>query len=106
SSMDGNPIAEAQSLFLTTTSRSGLTGMVWNENRTSLKEFGAKPAILETVTGTVTLSALKAFERAEVSYLDGSGKVMETKEFESGTELSIPVGEVPAVWYLVKFDRN
>jgi hypothetical protein len=105
SSMEDRPIASAGRLILAITARSGLTGMKWNDERTSLVDFGSKPAMLEVVKGSVILTDLDAFKLAELSYLDGNGQVIGKKIYTKDNRIEVPLGERPAPWLLIRFER-
>jgi len=105
SSMDGHPITSANKLLLTATARSGATGMLWNDARTSLESFGSRPPTMEVLQGKIILSALEPFSRAEIQYLSGTGTVIGKTELTRGNRIEIPLGGIPTPWYVIQITR-
>jgi hypothetical protein len=114
-SLDGQPISKAQRLLLVTTARSANTGMMWNENRTSLSDWGAAPTVIEPVKGKVVLRNLEPLQRLEIIPLDGAGKAMGRPATVPGAngDMVLQIGssatstaDRPAtVWYLIRIER-
>jgi hypothetical protein len=105
-SLDGQPISCSERLLLATTARSANTGMIWNENRTSLSNWGSEPSVIEPVKGKILLQNIEPLHRIEVIPLDGAGK-------ELGDSISVEtinvgytlhIGE-PTTWYLIRIAR-
>jgi cold shock CspA family protein len=107
SSMDSKPLAGSASMLLTTGARVGATGMQWNEKRTTTTEPGGAPVVMEAVTGTVTLSNLKASSAVEAQALDGAGKP-EGKPIaadRAGGGWRFRIGQTTTPWYQVRVTR-
>lgn len=106
-SLDRESIARSQSLLLVTTARSANKGMTWNEDRTSLSNWGSEPTVIEPVKGNITLRNLRHAERLEAVPLNGAGKTMGEsiilRKVKEG--FVIPVGEPATTWYLVRIQR-
>jgi hypothetical protein len=106
-SLNAEPIAGSQTLLLVATSRSANTGMVWNEDRTSLSNWGSAPTVIEPVKGSVTLRNIKLAEHVEALALNGAGKrigeSIRVRVVDDGFE--IPIGEPATPWYLVRIRR-
>lgn len=104
SSMDGNPIERSGRMLLTTTSTSILIGARWNEERTSLEQWGELPFRIAAVTGVVRLKKLEVDGQLRITPLDGAG-IPAGEAFsvaqEEGT-YSISIGAAPTMWYLVE----
>jgi hypothetical protein len=106
-SLDGKAIAQASELLLVTTARAANTNMQWNDNRTSLEDWGSAPTMIEPVRGTVTLQNLKPFTRIEVIPLDGAAQPLlpsiPTETANDGCRTAI--GKLATPWYLVRVRR-
>jgi len=106
-SLDGKAIAQASELLLVTTARAANTDMQWNDNRTSLEDWGAAPTVIEPVRGTVTLQNLETFVRIEVIPLDGAAQpllpAIPTETTSEGCRTAI--GKLATPWYLVRVRR-
>jgi len=105
--LDGRPISEAAELLLVATARSANTGMKWNDERTTLLDWGSAPMVIEPVVGTVVLRDLRPFEGVKVTALNGAGKALDkavqVKTVEDGCRIS--VGKPATPWYLIRIDR-
>jgi len=106
-SLSEEPITRSQSLLLVTTARSANKGMTWNEDRTSLSDWGSDPTVIEPVKGSVTLRNIIRAELVEAVPLNGAGKRMgesiQGRIITDGFE--IPIGEPATTWYLVRIRR-
>jgi hypothetical protein len=100
--LDDRPIAGSKKLLLTATGRVANSGMRWNEQRTSLVEFGKPPACIETVRGTIVLRRLAASD-VRVQPLDGAGRPLGQSVAATKTPdgWSIALGGCTTTWYLV-----
>ncbi len=107
SAVDGLCIAEATQLLLATTARSANTGMKWNEDRTSLLDWGSGPMVIEPVQGTVTLRNLKPFASIEVIPLNSGARPLAEPIAPDiqGVTCRIPIGEPATPWYLIRIKR-
>jgi hypothetical protein len=106
-SLDGQPISRSQRLLLVTTARSVNTGMTWNENRTSLSNWGSAPTVIEPVKGKVILRNLEPAKAIVVIPLNGAGEASSntssSQNIKAGLEVSI--GEPATTWYLARIER-
>jgi hypothetical protein len=106
-SLNTEPISSSQSLLLVATARSANKGMTWNEDRTSLSNWGSAPTVIEPVKGSVTLRNIMSAEHVEAVPLNGAGKRMgesiQARVVTDGFE--IPIGEPMTPWYLVRIQR-
>jgi hypothetical protein len=107
SSLDDRPISDAARLLLTATARVANSGMQWNVKRTSLENWGAPPACIEPVTGTVTLQNLAGATGLAVQPLDAAGHPLgvplEAKKSTKGW--TVPLGQPATTWYEVRVNR-
>jgi hypothetical protein len=107
SSLDAKPISASAKLLLTTTARAANTGMMWNEKRTSLENWGSAPTTIEAVSGKVLLRNLDAARQVTAQPLNGAGeplgKIRTTSKTEEGWSLS--VGELATTWYIISVAR-
>jgi hypothetical protein len=103
-SLDDRPIARADRLLLVTTARSANTGMKWNDDRTSLTDWGTGPTIIEPVRGHVTLKGLASARRVELTPLDSGAKALGAPLPAEKTNdgYRITLGEPPTPWYLIE----
>ncbi|OHB76194.1 MAG: hypothetical protein A2Z25_22660 [Planctomycetes bacterium RBG_16_55_9] len=106
-SLDAQPISRSERLLLVATARSANTGMIWNEKRTSLSEWGSAPMVIEPVKGTISLRNLESIEHIEAIPLDGSGKAIGSSISVRTVDgdATIEIGQPATVWYLVKIRR-
>ena len=105
-SLDGEPIRSAVRLLLVATGRSGYTGMKWNSERTRLVERGERPAIIEVISGEVSLENLGEARRLIVSPLDGKGNPFASFEVPvSFGSASFNIGNEVTVWYQLEVIR-
>jgi hypothetical protein len=106
-SLDSAPIARASKLLLTVGSRVENTGMVWNQRRANLSEYGGSPTLIELVTGHITLKGLDGAKSVSVQPLDGSGQPMgeliQADKKAGGWEIAL--GKVLTTWYEVTVGR-
>lgn len=105
-SLDGNPIVSSGHLLLTLSARSILSGARWNQERTSLTEWGEIPYEIDQVTGKVSLTHLKSREQVTVYPLDGTGNLSGNPipaVKKNGSWVFEP-GSIPAVAYLVELE--
>jgi len=106
-SLDGKPISVSQSILVVTTARSANNGMTWNENRTSLSNWGSAPTVIEPVKGNVTLRNLKPAKRVEAVALNGAGSAMPEPVVVRNVaeDFVVPLGQPVTTWYLVRIQR-
>jgi hypothetical protein len=81
--------------------------MVWNEDRTSLSEWGAAPILIEPVKGKIILRNLRPAQRVEVIPLSGAGEALGNSYSAENiqAELTVSIGEPATPWYLVRIER-
>ena len=73
-SMDGKPIAESDRLLIVAAARCANTGMVWNEERTSISDrWGGPPILIEPVEGEICLRRAADAPPFRFHALDGNG---------------------------------
>jgi len=107
-SLDDKPIAQADRLLLVATARAANTGMKWNEQRTSLTDWGTEPSVIEPVKGLVILKGLDAAKRVEMTPLNSGakplGKAIPAEKTADGHRLAL--GEPTTPWYLIRIVRD
>ncbi len=104
--LDGQALSCSQRLLLVTTARSANNGMTWNENRTSLSNWGSVPTVIEPVRGKVILRDLEPTQQIETIPLDGAGKALGyTVSAHVKGDFIFPIGEQATTWYLVRIQR-
>jgi hypothetical protein len=106
-SLDAKPISGASRILLTLGSRVENEGMVWNERRSNLSEWGGSPTLIELVVGRITLRNLDRAKAVSAQALDGSGLAMgeaiAAEKTVRGWEL--PLGKAVTTWYEVRVTR-
>jgi hypothetical protein len=105
--LDGRTIPRSKKLLLVATARSANAGMIWNENRTSLSNWGIAPTVIEPVRGKVILRNLEPLQQIEIIPLDGAGKAQEYTVSVHNTkkDFIFSIGEQATTWYLVRIQR-
>lgn len=105
-SLDNQPIASSAKLLLVTTARAGLSGMEWNDARTSLTARGGKPTIIEVITGEITIKGLNKAKDVSIEPLDGGGNPLNSieKPVKRGN-VTIDLGDDFTVWYYIDVKR-
>jgi hypothetical protein len=105
--LDAEPVARSESMLLVATARSANQGMTWNENRTSLNDWGSAPTVIEPVKGSVTLRNIGQAKHIEAVPLNGAGERMgrsiRAQILDDG--FVIPIGKLATTWYLVRIQR-
>jgi hypothetical protein len=106
-STNQNPIAETHELLLTATSKFELTHMKYNQEHTELLNWGEKPSLIEPVTGTIFLDGLEGVIQANVSAINGEGKVMDIQYLKPDQKgiITIHVGKLITPVYLIEIIR-
>ena len=106
-SLDAEPITHSQKLLLVATARSANTGMIWNENRTSLSDWGTAPTVIEPVKGDLILRDIEPAENVEVIPLDGAGRRMaqSIRAREHSDGFVIAIGQPATTWYIIRIKR-
>ncbi len=106
-SPDDQPISRSERLLLAATARSANSGMVWNDKRTTLTDWGSAPTVIEPVKGEIVLRNLKPYRRMEMIPLDGGAKPSgQSISRRAGRgDVTLPIGEQATTWYMIKVDR-
>jgi len=105
-SRDGQPITVSEKLLLGVFTRVENTGMVWNEDETSLDDrWGTAPALVEPIRFTVTL-ALSGTSDVEVWALDETGALHHRLAHQSPApgrvRFLVDTGADTTLWYAVR----
>ena len=107
-SLDGQPISMTERMLLTVGARVANTGMVWNDARTTLAQWGEGPSLIEVVTGTVVIRNLSPARNVRTTALDGAGRAL--GEPAAGRRVqdgwAIPIGGVATTWYEIEVTRR
>jgi hypothetical protein len=106
-SLDGQSISRSKRLLLATTARSANSGMIWNENRTTLSDWGSEPTVIEPVRGKIFLRNLEPARQVGLTPLDGAGKPMSHSIIAQKREgdFELVVGDHVTTWYLIRIRR-
>lgn len=98
-STDGKPISRSENLLIVAAARCANTGMVWNEERTSIGDrWGGPPILIEPVEGEISLHRQEGSPTLTFLPLDGSGRPKGEMQ-TSSLRLSREYG---TVWYVAK----
>jgi hypothetical protein len=81
--------------------------MTWNENKTSLTDWGSAPTVIEPVRGNVTFRSIEPVENVEAIPLDGAGRRIgqSIRARMNNDGFIIPIGEPATTWYLLRIKR-
>jgi hypothetical protein len=108
-SLDGKPLARADRILLSATSRAANTGEKWNDAHTGLGRggWGQSPTLIEPVKGTVTLRGVDGGKSVSAVALDGAGKAIGAPIAGTKTKegWAIAIGEPVTTWYVVSVKR-
>ena len=108
SSLDSKPLALADKMLLTATSRVANTGMKWNDSGTTLAEQGGAPTLIDPVQGKVVLRGIQGATAITVTALDGAGHPFgdprSARQTADGWTFS--VGNPATVWYVISVNRR
>ncbi len=106
SSLESRPIAHAGQLLLTAAARMANSGMVWNEQRTSLQSWGDAPTRIEPVTGRIHLTGIEKARSVIAVPLDGAGVATGTsiQAVRDGERWTLMLS-VPALSYRIEITR-
>lgn len=106
-SLDGRAISRSKRLLLAATARSANSGMIWNEKRTTLADWGSAPTVIEPVKGKIALRGLEPSQGVETIPLDGGGKPLGDSVSVRAVkgDITLPVGEQATTWYLIRIQR-
>lgn len=107
-SLDGEPIATASHMLLTTGSRVENTGMKWDAAHRKLDVQGTAPTLIEPVTGEINLTGLAEAASLQVLPLDGSGHPIgqATNGTKTARGWTVHIGDPVTTWYLVSITRG
>ncbi len=97
-SLDGRPIAESAHVLITTIAHAANSGMVWNEQRTSVDDrWGRSPPLVEIQPATVTLRCAAGTAYA----LDAAGaRAKKASVAREGPRLRVGLDPADrAIWY-------
>jgi len=104
-SQDGQPITTSEQLLLGVFTRVENTGMVWNEDETSLDEWGTAPALIEPIQFTATLT-LSGTSGIGVWALDETGaphhRLAHQVPAPGRIRFVVDTGTDTALWYGVR----
>lgn len=106
STLDDQPLSRSGTMLLTATGRAENTGMVWDERRANVTDWGTAPTRIEVIKGWLLLRNIEGAVGMTVTPLDGAGRPLPTLQgrlLEAGWEIEI--GQVPATSYLIKVIR-
>ncbi len=105
--LDGDSIAQASRLLLTTGTRVENTGMQWDATRSRVTEQGRAPTLIEPLTGSIVLRNLVEAKRVFAQPLDGTGhrlgEPISAQKTTAGWEIS--VGQPATTWYEIRVER-
>ncbi len=106
-SLDGKPIPHSQRMLLAATARAQTTGMKYNEDKTSLEDWGKPPMLIETVTGSIALRNLADAESARITPLDAAGRASAdaVRANRIADACKLPLASATTTWYLIEVDR-
>jgi len=106
-SLDGRAVSNSERLLLVVTARSANSGMIWNEKRNTLSNWGSAPTVIEPVEGEVVLRGLESAHRVEMIPLDGAGKPLadSVSYLAKRGDFTLSIGARPTTWYLIRIHR-
>jgi cold shock CspA family protein len=106
-SLDNQPISSSPRLLLVTTAKSANSGMIWNEKRTTLSDWGSAPTVIEPVKGEIVLRNMEPAQRIEAVALDGGGKPLGGSVSSRAVkgDFTLSVGDKATTWYLIRIQR-
>lgn len=107
SALDNKPVTSSGKLLLTATARVANTGMVWNENRTTLETWGKAPARIEPVLGRALLIRLEPAQALTAQPLDGAGEPMGQPRalVRTADGWSLDLGNPATPWHVITVKR-
>jgi len=103
-SLDGTAISASQKMLLAVTSTSILSGAKWNDERTTLMNWGEQPFVITPVAGKIRLTGIKNTGNYKITPLDGAGKPIGSSvniQPENET-MEFTIGQTATVWYLIE----
>lgn len=107
SALDSKPIARSSRMLLVAGAAVTNTGVEWNETRSSLKQWGTAPTLIEPVTGRLILRNLEGARGVTIAALDGRGQRIGTPVHAEKTPEGwrVALGEQVTTWYEIKVER-
>ncbi len=107
SALDSKPIALSSRMLLVTGAVATNTGVEWNETRSSLKQWGMSPTLIEPVTGQLLLRNLEGARGVTIAALDGRGQRIGSpiRAKKSPEGWRIRLGEQVTTWYEIRVVR-
>ncbi len=105
--LDAKPIASAGRLLVTVGSRMMNSGMTWNENKTSLENWGNAPARLEPLAGKLIFQGLEKASAVTAQPLDGDGAPLGApiKLARANNTWTLDLGQPATPWYVLTVQR-
>ena len=90
-------------MLLSATSKAANAGTSWNENRTSLEDWGREPMLVEPVNGYLKLAGIKNAQKIKITLLNGQGQPI-GKPYHAIKKDGIwqfRIGETVTLWYFL-----
>jgi hypothetical protein len=83
------------------------TGVEWNETKSSLKQWGTSPTLIEPVTGQLLLRNIEGARGVTMAALDGRGQRIGAPAAATKTPEGwrLQLGEQVTTWYEIKVER-
>jgi hypothetical protein len=83
------------------------TGAEWNETRSTLKQWGTSPTLIEPVTGQLLIRNLEGARGVIMYALDGRGQRISasTAAIKTPEGWRLQLGEQVTTWYEIKVER-
>jgi len=107
SALDSKPIARSGRMLLVAGAAVTNTGAEWNETRSTLKQWGTSPTLIEPVTGQLLIRNLEGARGVVMSALDGRGQRISasTAAIKTPEGWRLQLGEQVTTWYEIKVER-
>jgi hypothetical protein len=107
SALDSRTIARSSRMLLVAGAVVTNTGVEWNETRSSLKQWGNSPTLIEPVTGQLLLRNLEGARGVTMAALDGRGQRIgaPTAATKTPEGWRLQLGEQATTWYEIKVER-
>jgi len=104
-SLDGESLQTAGKILLVAAGRVENTGMIWNEDKTSVgADWGTKPTRAEGIPAYITLSEMDRFKVFALDTLGNKGQ--EIKVFRKKQQYTFVIGaQYRTLWYLLERKR-
>jgi hypothetical protein len=107
SALDSKPIARSSRMLLVAGAAVTNTGAEWNETRSTLKQWGTSPTLIEPVTGQLLIRNLEGARAVIMSPLDGRGQRISasTAAIKTPEGWRLQLGGQVTTWYEIKVER-